>query len=432
MLSEFADCLTFSALNWDWIDTLYGIGIAAGAIIFVKYITNFFEYVLLHIAMKTPTRFDDDFVKAIISTIRISAIFFGIVGFLYFETRFLVGHLLDYENILIICVYFIITVFSLKIMTIGYNEIRKFTQPPKSYFELNMLKAILISLRAILISILVSLIMQTYGFPSLVLWVIIGVLAASVFLFTFIIFWEASSTIFIRSNIPITIGDIVRIDGNLGSVVEFGLRFIILLSPENSYIYIPYKVMKDKLLENLTKRQSRRFRFSMYLRWESSTNSVKNFLSKVNKFLIEHADIISTESKPMTDGGDADRNDFGEIGNPFAYLVGMREEGIEILIQYRIDETDFHISTRISEKILLEILKIAEKEGVNITDEKLSKNMEKLHKSIPVNKNKKKNESENQVDVQVDELKHSSLKKVKTDAKTKEKTKAKVSKKAKS
>ncbi|MCD4656330.1 MAG: mechanosensitive ion channel family protein [Planctomycetes bacterium] len=428
MLLEFADLLTFATLKWDWIDTIYGIGIAAGAIIFVKYIANFIEYVLLHITLKTPTPLDDNLVKVIISTTKISAIVFGIVGFLYYETRFLVQHLLDYEKILIICIYFIITVFSLKILKIGYNEIRKFTQPPKSYFELNMLKAILISLRVILISALVSLIMQTNGFPAMALWVFIGVLASAVFVFTFIIFWEASSTIFIRSNIPITIGDIVRIDGNLGSVVEFGLRFIILLTPENSYVYIPYKVMKDKLLENLTKRQSRRFRFSMHLRWESSANSVNKFLKKINKFLIEHDSIISTESTPVTDGGDADRNDFGEIGNPFAYFVGMSEEGIEILIQYRIEETDFHLGTKISEKILLEILKLAEKEGVKITDEKQSKAAKKSEQSTTASKGRKKDESEKQVDAKVDELKHSSLKNGKKADKTKAKTSAKKKK----
>ena len=418
MFIRILDSQTLAAISWNWIDTFYGIGVAAGAIIFVKYIANFIEYVLNHLTMKTPTQLDNDIVKVIISTIKISAIVSGAVGFLYYESRFLVQHLLDYEKILIICIYFIITVFSLKIMTIGYNEFRKFTQPPKSYFELNMLKVILISLRAILISILVALILQTNGFPALVLWVIIGVLAASVLIFTFIIFWEASSTIFIRSNIPITIGDIVRIDGNLGSVVEFGLRFIILLSPENSYIYIPYKVMKDKLLENLTKRQSRRFRFTMYLRWESSTSSVKKFLNKVNKYLIGHDSIISSESKSISDGGDADRNDFGEIGNPFAYLVGMSKEGIEILIQYRINETDFHVSTRISEKIILEILKIAEKEGISVSNEK---QLDNPHKSKPDSKNKMNDESEKLVDVKVDELKHSSAKKVKNNAKAKAK-----------
>ncbi|MCK5344273.1 MAG: hypothetical protein KAR20_12755, partial [Candidatus Heimdallarchaeota archaeon] len=129
-------------------------------------------------------------------------------------------------------------------------------------------------------------------------------------------------------------------------------------------------------------------------------------------------------SKSITDGGDADRNDFGEIGNPFAYLVGMSEEGIEILIQYRIDETDFHVSTRISEKIILEILKIAEKEGVNITNDK---QIDNLQQSKTDCKNKKADESEKQVDVKVDELKHSSAKNVKNNAKNNVKTKAKPS-----
>ncbi len=350
-----------TTIEWSVTDGLIGLGIGFAAIIFYHFVGRLVESLLLRATSRTKTDIDDEFVKAFVFAVRLAVFLFALIAIAYFWTRFLnESQIFDalYFSVYI-AAYLTVFAFLWRLFTVAYKAVRRFSEPPNSIFSPLALKSILMMLRVILVVVFVLLVLDTLKSVDLtVLWIVLAVLGLVLLAFSSIMFYDASKTLFLRSSLPVKIGDIVNIDGNIGCVVEFRFKFVKLLTPEKTALYVPYKKIYEVPVENISERQTRRFRETMLIDKNVGAQYVERFLTRVNELLNSRDEI----EKPETD--EEEKAEFFKRGQPFAYLTNLNEQGYEILIQFRICEPSFHKSAKIAETIMLEIMKLAEAEGV--------------------------------------------------------------------
>jgi MscS family membrane protein len=136
---------------------------------------------------------------------------------------------------------------------------------------------------------------------------------------------------------PFVIGDLVQVNGVVGTVEKIGFRSTRIRTLEKSYLTLPNRQMIDNTLDNLSMRTFRRVSFNIGVEYGTSEQQLKAIVTEIQKFIDEH---------PNT-------NQDGEI-----HFMEFGASSLDIMVLYFIDTMDYSIFLRIKEEINFEIMRI--------------------------------------------------------------------------
>jgi len=86
----------------------------------------------------------------------------------------------------------------------------------------------------------------------------------------------------------VRIGDMCRYKDIVGTVEEIGLRCTVIRTLERSIVHIPNGAMANEKIENLSLRDRILYRNNIHLRYESTSDQVRNVLDNIRLMLAEH------------------------------------------------------------------------------------------------------------------------------------------------
>jgi MscS family membrane protein len=94
------------------------------------------------------------------------------------------------------------------------------------------------------------------------------------------------------SSRPVEIGDFIKVGDNVGIVEEISLRLTKIRTMERTLINIPNSKFASFELENLTKRDKRRFNPNINLPYETTSEQLRTILAELRKLFNEHPKIL--------------------------------------------------------------------------------------------------------------------------------------------
>lgn len=143
---------------------------------------------------------------------------------------------------------------------------------------------------------------------------------------------------------PFRVGDTIRVAGTEGTVEDVGFRSTRIRTLDNSLVSIPNNNVVNATVENLTARKMRRQRFFLQITYDTDREKVEEFAGRIEQLLIEHA---ITHKNTI-------RVRFNEFG----------ESSLNILVHFHLEVTDINSELKEREDILLRIMDIARKLGI--------------------------------------------------------------------
>lgn len=147
-----------------------------------------------------------------------------------------------------------------------------------------------------------------------------------------------SITVF--SDRPFDVGDWIVFPGGEGEVEEIGVRSSRVRTPINSLITVPNGKLSDMTIDNLGRRQYRRFLTNIDIRYDTPLADIERFINTLRKLV---------EDSPDT------RKD-----KYYIYLNNLSSSGCQILFHIFFEVPDFDAELKARETMLFEIIRLAE------------------------------------------------------------------------
>jgi MscS family membrane protein len=144
---------------------------------------------------------------------------------------------------------------------------------------------------------------------------------------------------------PFQVGDTVSIDGVIGTVEEVGLRSTRIRTPSNSLLSIPNATVANAKIDNLGAREYRRTKVTLGLTYGTSTEKISAFVDGVRSIL------ESTETV---------KKDNYEV-----HFVEFGPSSLDIITSYYLAVTGWHDEMVVRSEINMQIIRLAEKLGVD-------------------------------------------------------------------
>lgn len=144
-----------------------------------------------------------------------------------------------------------------------------------------------------------------------------------------------SFTIFLDK--PFAVGDFVKVADVTGVVEKIGFRSTRLRTLEQSCVTVPNKKMVDAELENLSLKTQQRVKFTLSLRYDTSSEQIKYIMEDIRNLLNNHSMC----------GADS-----------VVRLTGFGVSAYEIMIIYLVNTVDYFKYLEIKEEINFNILDI--------------------------------------------------------------------------
>ncbi|MCS6820454.1 MAG: mechanosensitive ion channel family protein [Microscillaceae bacterium] len=154
----------------------------------------------------------------------------------------------------------------------------------------------------------------------------------------------ASFTIFLDK--PFIVGDFVQINQIQGTVEKVGFRSTRIRTIDQSYLTLPNKMMIDNPLDNLTKRDYRRARFSIDIVLSTPAEKIRQLIADIKEYLSQHPNASQLEHLV--------------VWNSF------KESSFEILVIYFLNIPDFVQFHIVKGEINFKILEILEKNEIQL------------------------------------------------------------------
>ena len=144
---------------------------------------------------------------------------------------------------------------------------------------------------------------------------------------------------------PFQIGDWVIIDGSIEGVVEeVGFRSTRIRSFANSLISVPNAKIAHCTVDNFGKRKYRRFKTTIGLRYDTTTEQMETYVQKIRDYLLQNPAI-------MNDG-------------VYIYFRDLGAHSLDIMVYTFFEVPDWRAELEAREQCLLQFMRIAEEVGV--------------------------------------------------------------------
>jgi MscS family membrane protein len=144
---------------------------------------------------------------------------------------------------------------------------------------------------------------------------------------------------------PFQVGDTVKIDGVVGTVEEVGLRSTRIRTASNSLLSIPNATVANSNIDNLGARNYRRTKVTLGLTYGTSTEQITDFVEGVRGIL------ESTETV---------KKDNYEV-----HFIEFGPSSLDIITSYYLSVDGWHDEMIVKSEINMNIIRLAEKLGVD-------------------------------------------------------------------
>ncbi|EGO64977.1 mechanosensitive ion channel family protein [Acetonema longum] len=154
------------------------------------------------------------------------------------------------------------------------------------------------------------------------------------------------SGVVIITDKPFSIGDWVKTGDVEGTVEDISFRSIRIRQFDASVVTIPNAGLINSPIINFSRRTLRRISFNLEVRYDTSSDKLKNCITRIEKMLLDHKGI---DNKTI-----------------FVRLNSFGQHGLTILIYCFTATAVWGEYLKINEEVHFEIMKILEDEGVKI------------------------------------------------------------------
>lgn len=142
---------------------------------------------------------------------------------------------------------------------------------------------------------------------------------------------------------PFRIWDWIAVSGYEGTVKKIGLRTTTLQTLEGATVIIPNRSVVSDVIENSWTIKTRRKRFSLSITYETPVEKYKK-IPKIVEEIINKQEAVEYE---------------------WALLKDLQDSYVEVLVSYIVKNDDKIFALKAHDKILLEILEVFAKEGID-------------------------------------------------------------------
>jgi MscS family membrane protein len=146
---------------------------------------------------------------------------------------------------------------------------------------------------------------------------------------------------------PFHVGDLVKIQGNTGTVEKIGLRSTRIISDQKTMLTVPNKQMVDAILDNLSLRTQRKAELKLEIRLSTSSQTLQDFLAQLRKIV-----------------------DRKEVGNSTVLLSDITSSAFHITVEYFTGPVTIEEFNSLKEEINLTVLKLVEQSGIEMAGAK--------------------------------------------------------------
>jgi MscS family membrane protein len=144
---------------------------------------------------------------------------------------------------------------------------------------------------------------------------------------------------------PFRVGHYVRMSGGEGTVEDVGFRSTRIRTPDSSLISIPNNTAVNTTVENLSLRRMRRQRLLIQVTYDTSREKLQELAAGIKQLITDH---------PLTN-----KTNFNVRFNDFG------ESSLNILVYFHIETTDYPTELEAREEILLQIMDLAKRLGID-------------------------------------------------------------------
>jgi MscS family membrane protein len=144
---------------------------------------------------------------------------------------------------------------------------------------------------------------------------------------------------------PFRIGHVIKLSGDIGTVEDVGFRSTRIRTLDNSLISVPNNSVVNTTVENLTARTERRQRFFVQVTYDTPREKLDALLDGIKKLIVEHP--------------------FADDANFHVRLNEFGESSLNILVIVHLMTQDYGQELKYREQILLGIMDLATKLGVD-------------------------------------------------------------------
>jgi MscS family membrane protein len=149
--------------------------------------------------------------------------------------------------------------------------------------------------------------------------------------------------IMIISDQPVRVGDFCRAGDYRGFVEDIGLRSTRIRTLERTVVFVPNGQLAILSLENLTMRDKNLFNHRIQLRFETSSEQLRNVIAEIQRMLYGHPKVEKATSRVR--------------------FTGLKDSSFEVEVFAYILETGFEEFLEVQEDILLRMVDAVEASG---------------------------------------------------------------------
>jgi MscS family membrane protein len=154
----------------------------------------------------------------------------------------------------------------------------------------------------------------------------------------------ASFTIFL--DLPFVVGDSIQVGGISGDIEKIGFRSTRLRGADGNLIMIPNRLLTSQSLENMSERDFRRAKFNLTCDLKTKPSQIEKAISDIETLILQDALCKKKAPKIVFEG-------FGTYS-------------LDISVTLFVSSKDFTKFQMVKQEINLGILKILEKEGIEL------------------------------------------------------------------
>ena len=144
---------------------------------------------------------------------------------------------------------------------------------------------------------------------------------------------------------PFQIGDAVVINGSTEGVIEeVGFRSTRIRAFSNSLITVPNAKIANASIDNIGKREFRRFKVTLSLRYDTKPSLIEAYINKIES-LLQNTDIVRKEAI-------------------YVYMTNMGAHSLDIMVYTFFITDDWREELGTKQKLMLSFLKMAEEMGI--------------------------------------------------------------------
>ena len=283
-LNNWFEYIEKNIIYWNYILQIINAFMAFFTVMWLIWAINrVFEKIFTKLACKTKNDIDNIAVDLLVRFIRTNKYFVSIYVFLKFISfPEKISYYFDksiYIIFLIIFIYYATIIINIVFEKILIKKTR-FKSLNKNL--LDFVKKVLV-VWAWVIWIITILSNLWYDVTALITWAWIGWLAIALAAQKTLsnIFWAI--TVLLTK--PFRLGDYVRIDWQVWTIKEMWLSHLTMIDKEGYYVLIPNEKLISTNIENLTKRETRRADFSIWVVYSISLEQLKKAIELIEKIL---------------------------------------------------------------------------------------------------------------------------------------------------